>query len=1443
MIDKILKYSLEHKLIILLFCLGIVGFGTYSLYKLPIGAVPDITNNQVQIITTSKSLATEDIEKFITYPIELEMANLPGVSEIRSVSKFGLSVVTVVFDDAIGTYLPRQLIAEKLKNAEDKIPKGFGTPFMGPITTGLGEIYQYVLDTDSSFKDKYSLSDLRTIQDWIVKRQFAGIPGVVEVNTWGGHLKQYEVAIDPNRLKSLNLSITEVYQALEKNNKIVGGGYIEKSSQSFFVRGQGLVLNLNDIENIVVKNTNSIPILIKDLGKVQFGYATRFGAITANGQGEKVLGQIMMLKGADSKSVMAAVQKKALEIQKTLPEGVSINPILERTELIDKTTNTILENLILGFLIVIFVVVLLLGNFRSGLVIASVIPLCLFFALSLMYIFNIDANLMSLGAIDFGIIIDGAVIIVEYVAFKITSNYSLLSDKSDVNHQKTKDEITLKSTSKMMHSAIFGQLIIIIVFIPILSLVGIEGKMFKPMALVFCFALIGAMLFCVTYLPVVSSLVLKANVNAHNTWSFKIIEKIKSKYSLLLEWVLLHRKKVLIAAVVLMIASFTVFSRMGGEFVPTLDEGDFVIQPILKTGTSLSETIKVTTKIEKILVKFPEVDQVVSRIGAAEVPTDPMSMEESDVIIKLKPKSEWKTAKSKDELADTFKRALSNLSGIDYEFTQPIEMRFNELITGVRSDLAIKIYGGNLEILNSKAKELAQLIKGVEGAADISIEKIAGLPQMIVKYEPLKLAQYGLNIEELNEVIAIGFAGKSTGVVFENEKQFELVVRFDSANRRDLMDISNSSVKLDNGSLIPLSEVAQIYYAAGPAKISRDNTKRRIVIGVNVRNKDLATVVADIQNIVNTKMILPSGYTVEYGGQFKNLETAKARLMVAVPIALILIFLMLYFAFGTLKYALIIYSAIPMAAIGGILLLQWRGYPFSISAGIGFIALFGIAVLNGIVLIEEFRELELQGISSIKERIIKGTKNRLRPVLLTAMAAALGFLPMALTTSTGAEVQRPLATVVVGGLFTSTILTLFLLPVLYFIFEQKRKLPKISPKKKEIALIGLLLVPFLAFGQTKKISPDQAVEMAINQNLGLRASHQRAEMQQLLQKTAYELDKTELFYGFDQNNIAPNQLPLNVFGMNQNLDFPTKYAARGKYLKSKANLWNFQYQLDKQKLTKEVYKRYYQTVYLEQMLLEFAIIDSLYQTYFKLTNRKYEAGESNLLEKLLAETKAKEIGLKLNTLKEQRKQSLILLNLLIQSPEPFTVFSDTLVQIKKMPFDTLSHFGLNFSQQNVNLTENQYSLEKQELLPDLKMAIFRGQNARMDANAAMWGIQMGLVVPLFFNSQQIRIKSSRLNVDMAKNENTQRRSQIFANYQVLESEISQLETALLQFKNSDKKLSEQLVLHAHKAFQNGEIDFMQFTQLLENATNIKINFLQVQLDLNMTILEANYLND
>lgn len=1038
MINNIISFSLKNKAVILFLVAALIGWGLYSVYNIPLSVMPDVTNNQVQVISTSRNLSTEDIERFVTYPLELEMSNLPGVKEVRSISKFGLSVITVVFEDQLGTFLPRQLVAEKIRSASDKIPESYGKPQMGPITTGLGEIYQYTLEIKPGYESKYSVSELRSIQDWIVRRQLAGIPGVVEVNTWGGYLKQYEISIDPTALRALHLDISSVYQSVVLASENTGAAYIEKGDESYFIRGDGMLKDMAEMETIIVGQVNGSPVLVRDIGEVAIGHANRFGAITGNGEGEKVMGQIMMLKGESSVDVISRVKTRMEEIAPNLPEGIYINPFLERSSLIKKTTHTVIENLGLGALIVIAVLILLMGDIRSGLIIASIIPLAMLFGLSMMNLFDIDVNLMSLGAIDFGILVDGAVIIVEYVFINITAHRSGKGN-GPLNHQQ-KNEIVKESALKMMKSAFFGQIIILIVFIPIYALSGVEGKMFKPMAQSFGFILLGAMMLCLTYVPVMAALFLKGKSEHKTDWSDAIIDRIKRGYNPAILWSLSHSKSIVLIASGALLAAIFIFTRLGGEFLPTLDEGDFVIQPVLKPGTSLSKTVEVSTDIEKtILDNFPEVNQVVTRIGAAEIPTDPMSMEMTDIIVKLKPREEWQHDISKEHLANLIKEKLSILPGIEFEFTQPIEMRVNELISGVRSDLAIKIFGAHLDTLYAYGNKVHQLVADLDGVADISVEKVVGLPQIKVDYDRIAMARHGISIHQVNEALQIGFAGKSAGNFYEGDRIFDIAVRMVPEKRADLEDIEILPLKNAAGEIIPLGAVADITYEAGPAQITRENAQRRIVIGINVRQRDIESLVEEIRVLLNDKLNLPEGYFIQYGGQFENLENARRRLSIAAPVALALIFVLLFFTFRSFTESLLIFTSIPLATIGGILALYLRGMPFSISAGIGFIALFGVAVLNGMVLISYFNELKQQGLSDIRQRVLQGTDARMRPVLMTAITAMLGFLPMAVSASAGAEIQRPLATVVIGGILTSTLLTLIVLPVLYFRIYNKKQ--------------------------------------------------------------------------------------------------------------------------------------------------------------------------------------------------------------------------------------------------------------------------------------------------------------------------------------------------------------------------------------------------------------------
>lgn len=1319
---------------------------------------------------------------------------------------------------------------------------------MGPITTGLGEIYQYTLDVKPGYEDRYSAMDLRTIQDWIVRRQLSGIEGVVEVNSWGGYLKQYEVAVHPDKMQALGITLIDIYNALETNNSISGGAYIEKQSESYFIRGDGQIKSIQDIENVVIKNLNGSPILVRNVADVHYGYANRFGAITADGEGEKVLGQIMMLKDADSKKVMNDVTQRVEEVQKSLPEGVYINPILERSELISKTSTTVFENLLFGCIIVFFVVLLLLGNLRSALVIASMIPLALLFTLSMMYIFGIDANLMSLGALDFGIIIDGAVIIVEYIVVKLTAERLKFDGISSDERYILKDKLTLEGASNMMKSAIFGQFIILIVFIPILSLQGVEGKMFRPMALAFGFAIIGAMIFCLTWLPVISSLALKPVTRTKPNFSDRIMSFAKSTYLPVIKWSMGKKKLVLAFSFLTLVLSGIIFSRMGGEFIPTLDEGDFVIQPVLKTGTSLSKTIELTTEMEKILKeKFPEVDKIVCRIGAAEVPTDPMSMEEIDMIIRLKPKRTWKSAKTKEELADKFKEALKVIPGIDYEFTQPIEMRFNELITGVRADIAIKIFGEDLDYLSRKAEEIKGLIEDIPGASDVILEKTTGLPQMNVTYDRNKIALYGVDIQTLNSYVAAAFGGEITGSVFEGEKRFDLVLRLHQDYRTDIDNIQQLPVALPNGEQIPLRELADIDYAEGPAKISRENTHRMVVVSVNVRNRDLQSVVKDIQHSIDSKVTLNPGTYIEYGGQFENLQNASRRLMIAVPIALALIFIFLHLAFRSIKDTIMIFTAVPLSVVGGIAALLIRGMPFSISAGVGFIALFGIAVLNGIVLIEHLKHLQTtKPDENLSHLIIHGASDRLRPVMLTATAAAMGFFPMAISSGAGAEVQRPLATVVIGGLITSTMLTMIVLPLLFKLFHDEEGLKNKFVryfKTRNFILIFMLLAPTLTLSAqegVRKFTLNQCIDEALTNNKGLKAYEMKVEESRALVKSFFDAGKANIYYAKDQANVAENGYPLQTVGIEQTISFPSVYAISRKM--RKLELSQAELELTKQHslLVKEVSLAYYDLNFLIEKQKYYSYVDSLYNRLDKMANSQYKAGDISNLDRLNVKAKREQMALETSKINLEISNAYKRLAALIRVEGKFEIDTHTggLVPVNALQRDSLPDV-LQYKLQSKYFMMGS-KVEKHRLLPDLSMEYFYGNN-RFENARPYHGFQVTLGIPLFWGSQLAKARSNRLAANVNDLMLDNRLTNLEVKYTSLSNELNRYREVIDFYNNTGKGLSEEITRSAERSYEVGEVTFYELVLSLENALKLTLDYYEAISNYNKVALEMNHL--
>ncbi|NKI27029.1 CusA/CzcA family heavy metal efflux RND transporter [Arenibacter sp. 6A1] len=1452
MINRIIDYSIDNKFIIGLLTFALIGAGIWSMTQVPIDAVPDITNNQVQVITQSPNLGTEDIELFVTYPVEVAMSNLPKVHEIRSISRFGLSVVTIVFDDDMGNYLPRQLVAEKLKEVQEQIPSGFGKPEMGPISTGLGEIYQYTLEVSKDFKDQYTLTELRTMQDWIIRRQMAMVPGVVEVNAFGGTQKQYEVAVDPNELNAIGVTITEIFTALENNNQNTGGAYIERNHQANFIRGEGLARSIGDIENIVVKTHNGIPIKIRDVGEVSLGSAVRYGALTKDGKGEAVGGMILMLKGANSNQVVTKVKHRIEQIQKSMPEGVTITPFLDRSTLITETTGTITGNLLEGGLIVIFVLVLLLGNWRGGLIVASTIPLSLLFAFILMNVFDVWANLMSLGAIDFGIIVDGAVIIVEGSVFLM---YSYVVKKKIIT-KDTQNEIAGKAAKKMMNAAFFGQLIILIVFLPILALEGVEGKMFRPMALTFIFAMIGAMILCLTYVPMVSALFLKAPKRTKESYGDKFVHWVQRKYEPILAKALTKGKLIIGSSIVLFALAVFMFTRMGGEFIPQLDEGDIAFHALLKPGSSLSETVETTTKIEQIVMaQFPEVETVVSRIGVADVPTDPMPMDIADVFVIMKPIKEWTSTTSKDEMVTLMKNAVSILPGVNFEFTQPIEMRFNELLTGVREDVAIKLFGEDLEILAIKAEEIGRLIATVPGVADMKVEAIDGLPQITIDYDRGKLAQYGLNITAVNSIVQAAFAGAKAGVVFEGEKRFDLVVRLNKENRSSITDIQNLYINLSNGSQIPLSEIAKVSYEPGPMQISRDNTNRRTYVGINIRDRDVKSVVKDIQAILERELDLPPGYFIRYGGAFENLERASNKLITVVPIALLLIFVLIYLALKSFPQTLMIYVAIPMATIGGVFALWIRDMPFSISAGIGFIVLFGVAVLNGLVMISGLNELKEEGSTSLKERIFEGTKRRIRPIMLTALTDVLGFLPMAMSSSAGAEVQRPLATVVIGGLLTATLLTLFILPILYQWVENRTAI-EASPKKMvpvTVVVTLFLLLPITSIAQQtvpvvasegqslaektfSEISLQAAIELGVANYPLLKANQLEIEKQQALKNTVTDLGTTNLFTGGEEIRgddgiytiVGLGQSDIDVFGI----------APNKRLQKTRIQLAETAYDLSELVLIREVKRSWSAAFQANRKYRLYRELDSIYDKFQKSVSLNFEVKAISKLEYSSAKNQALQINNKKQEAYSNYQIALERLNLWLVSDTFYDVpkgldVSETMGL--RGVADLESHPQNILFQKRVAEAVGNYKVSKASMLPKVSLQAGWQEEGNM---SKYYSYQAGISMPLLSGLQKRKVKEARIAVEQAKENGIIAERKIKSEYQQAVYNYQKWLRSWQFYDQEALPLAKENRLGGLLAYQEGAIDYFGFTQIIKDAIQTEMdamdalnNFLNTRFEL------------
>lgn len=1429
MLERIIAFSIKQKLLVGVMIAALIGAGVYSLTRLPIDAVPDITNNQVQVITQSPNLAPLEIEKYITAPLELATANIPGLVETRSISRFGLSVITLVFKDDVDVYWARAQVSERLTEAKELIPAGMGSPSLAPVSTGLSEIFQYTLIVESGYENKYNLMDLRTIQDWNVRRELLRVPGVADVSSFGGYLKQYEVKVNPELLKSTGVTLDELFDALEKSSSNTGAAYLEKADKVFFIRGLGIATGKKDVEQTVIHNAQGVPVLVKDVAVVEDGSSIRYGAMSMDGKGEVAGGILLMLKGENSSEVIRRVKDKIADIQKSLPKGVRIEPFLDREELVSRAIHTVSKNLIEGGLIVIFVLVLLLGNFRAGLIVASVIPLSMLFALCMMVLFGVSGNLMSLGAIDFGLIVDGAVIIVEIVVRKLAEKVK--EAKQELTHAVFEDTI-FSGAKEIMSSASFGQFIILIVYVPILALAGIEGKMFKPMALTVIFAIAGAFILCLTYVPMMCALFLSRKTEEKENVADRIIHKLKGIYYPALNGVLRNAKAVIAVSFVLLAGAVLLFNQLGGEFIPELNEGDYAIETRMLPGVSLTQSLAVAQQVEKMLLdSFPnEIKKCVSKIGTSEIPTDPMPLEAMDIIVVLKHRDEWKRASSKEELDMLLADALSQFPGVMFSLQQPIQMRFNELMTSAKTDVVVKLYGNDLSVLTGKADEIASIVSRIDGTGDVQVQKVEGLPQIQIEYNRSQLANYGITVQQVNDAIQTSYAGKKAGVIFEEDRRFDLVVRFAEPYRSTIESLNDLMITTQNSQQIPLKEVATIEIKNGPAEIARDNTKRRINIGFNARGRDVAGIVHELQSKVNTQLKLPAGYSLHYGGQFENLAHASKRLGIVLPLALLVIFFLLYLSFHSLKQCLLIFSAIPLAAVGGVVSLWLRDMPFSISAGVGFIALFGVAVLNGIVLIGYLNQLQAEGYDDVMTRIHKALDERFRPVIMTALVASLGFLPMALSHGAGAEVQKPLATVVVGGLITSTLLTLLVLPVLYYITHLSRK-PKAS---KTMLALFLFIVPVLTQAQTEAPTMDFCVKQALQYHPSLKAAGKFIEEQKGAKKAAFNPPTLDVLI---QSPTGKDYRPSIL----QTIDFPMVYARQIQAAGAAVEAAVLKQQLAEIILIRAVKEAYNDWQYESERMQDLQLQDSLFFMVSTASAKRYAGGDIALIERMNAEAAYAIIHQELIAAETRMKNACIRLQAitgLTQLASPSAKQSKAQADSSWLNSGNDKHPGIQLQDALIRSNEKELSAARWRMAPGLSFGYFNQADGNVP-NTYRW--QFGVRVPVLFWGYTGKIAESKARLEMNRYERSY--LLIKQNTEVKEA-INQLqasEITLQYYETTGLKQAEELRRVAGKSLASGEIGFTVYANGMERAGRIRIAYLEALKNYNQSVYQLEFL--
>lgn len=1472
MFDRIITFSVSNKLAVGIGVCALIVWGAYSMVQLPIDAVPDITDNQVQIITVSASLASQEVERLITMPVEQVMASVPGLKTMRSISRFGLSVVTIVFDDDTDLYWARAQIDQRIVELQELIPRHIGVPSLAPVSTGLGEIYQYTIDVDESHKLQFSPTDLRTIQDWIIRRRLLGTDGVADVSSFGGFVKQVEVAVNPLVLQSVGLSVTDIVKAVNDNNANDGGAYIEKGPSVAYIRTEGMAHSVEDVESIAIGTTQmGTPLLLRDVAVVQESHAIRYGAMTKDNTGETVGGVVMMLKGANSSTTIDAVKEKISEIQQSLPAGLRIEPFLDRTKLVNRAITTVTTNLIEGALIVMFILVLFLGNLRAGLIVASVIPLSMLFAFGLMRAFGVSGNLMSLGAIDFGLIVDGAVIIVESVLHRL-----------EKYRGNSRQETILNSVLGIRRSASFGELIILMVYLPILTLVGIEGKMFKPMAQTVMFAVAGAFILSLTYVPMMTALVFRKGLGRTLTIADTLMRGLHAAYAPVRRNAIRYSTAVLVAVGIAFTISIFMFQNIGGEFIPTLDEGDFAVETRLVTGSSISETIKVATRASEILHKnFPEVKTVIGKVGTSEIPTDPMPMESCDLMIILKNKSEWTSASTRDELAEKMEAALSDLPGIEFGFQQPIQMRFNELMTGAKQDVVIKVFGHNLTELTSAGEQIGAIVRQIHGTQGVYVEPLTGLPQIVIEPNRLACAQLGVNVQEINRTVRTAFAGEVAGNIYEEEKRFAIVVRLDSSMRTNTTDVDRLFVTTRDGRQIPLSYVADIRTVIGPNQVQREAGQRRLIVGFNVQGRDVESIVNELRDKIKSKVNFSAGTYYTVGGQFQNLIEATQRLSIAVPAVLIIILLMLYATFKSIREALLVFTAIPLSAIGGIAALVIRDMPFSISAGIGFIALFGVAVLNGIVLVSAFHKARETYSASLLRIIYHGTTERLRPVLTTALVASLGFLPMALSNGSGAEVQRPLATVVIGGIISSTFLTLVVLPILYLLLSNRRR--NALRMKNVIAVlciatsgagigvgtgvgaavgisIAISTVPVSAQNQNhlspnnsryevsaaKPLSLNEAQQLARAQNPGLIVQSAEVQRAILHRKGALDFGSTHVSYTQGQVSSAARD---NVFNLSQTIPFPTSIIASVDL--ATANIRASEQQLATSARDVETHvARAYQAVLLalgQRMLID-SFLPHFLQTS-KAAALKHSAGAGTLLENLTAESRLASLQSHRKIIAAAIVQAEIELSVLCGSSERLTVTDSQLVALSYPLQTTLHPPVIALRERQLELADQQIDAANSAYAPNITLGYFNqsfvgtqlvnGLPKTYTLGNRFDGFSVGLDIPLWFTPLSAKNQEAEIQRTTAAQLLQKELQHVSLRGQALMAQVQARYSVLRDVQQTLIPLANTMVAQALASYNAGQIEYVETFNAYATALEIQTSALQSIFDYNLFVIEYN----